>query len=153
MSRSDKFTLTQKKRIVYSDITTNFDRNPHTGFLSVVTNEESVAQMLKSLFLTNEGERFGNADFGGGIKGALFENMDGGKNELMKLEMNNLISTYLPMVAIVKIDIFSPYVRTQEGLAEPGENDGNNTLDIKITYRIDNIVDEQVLDLNIKRVR
>jgi len=139
MSRSDRFTLKQKQKIVYSDFTTNFDRNPHTGYLNIVTNENSVKQMLKSLFLTDEGERFGNADYGGGIKHALFENIDGGTGELLKFEMSNMINAYLPMVDIQEIQVITPT--------------DANVLDIRLVYRIENIIDVQTLDLNIKRVR
>ena len=73
MSRADKNTLEQKKREIYSDFLNNFDQNPFTGVLARVTNEESVAQSLKNITLTNRGERFYNSNKGSRIRSSLFE--------------------------------------------------------------------------------
>jgi phage baseplate assembly protein W len=73
MNRSDKFTIEQKKVEYYSDILTNFDKNPLTGYLARVTNEESIKQSLKSLILTQRTERPFQPWLGSRVYSLLFE--------------------------------------------------------------------------------
>ena len=56
MARADRLTIRQKKRKVYSDFFTNFNKNEFTGYLGTVENEEAVKQAFRNLMLTNHGE-------------------------------------------------------------------------------------------------
>lgn len=76
MSRADRFTLTSKQLIVYSDFTDNFDINPVTGLLARVTNEESIKQSLRNLVLTGLGERPYKPLVGSKLRASLFSLSD-----------------------------------------------------------------------------
>lgn len=74
--RADRFTPKNKQLTYYSDFSTNFDLNPVTGLLAVVTNEESVKQRLRNLILTNLTDRPYQPTVGSKIKASLFEPID-----------------------------------------------------------------------------
>jgi phage baseplate assembly protein W len=151
MSRSDKFTLTQKKQKLYSDFLTSFAYNKHTGYLGVVENEDSVSQSLKNYFLTNHGERFMNSNFGGNFPSMLFDNYDPGIADALKFQLTQDINQYEPRVNVIDINI-APAI--EEGKLVPSSQyfDGND-LSVSVTYTTKNLYGEQTLNLTIKRVR
>ena len=167
MARADKNTLTRKKVGIYTDFMMNFDKNPHTGFLGVVQNEDSVKQSLRQLFLTNKGERFFDSEKGGDIRDLLFENMDIGLSETFKIQLTGLIQEYEPRAQVNYIDISfdqgafettsndivgssGDRYRTTGGKAIPLDN---NTISVKVVFSVHNIQQEQELDISIRRVR
>lgn len=140
MARSDKITIEQKKVEYYSDFLNNFDKNPRTGFLARVTNEESVKQALKNLILTNRGERFQNPMFGSTVRASLFNPMDATTIIAIKESVTEAIN------------MFEPRVELRDVIVIPYEND--NHILIKIVFSIRNYISEDfTLDLIVSRVR
>jgi phage baseplate assembly protein W len=141
MSRADKNTLEQKKREIYSDFLINFDQNPFTGVLARVTNEESVAQSLKNITLTNRGERFYNSNKGSRIRSSLFELFDSGMFDAIKLDLQDMYSYYEPR-AIINDIIIQP------------ETLDLNSLNVAIIFSIINIPGQNFqVSLNVQRIR
>ena len=151
MARADKHSLTRKKVVIYTDFLMNFDKNPHTGFLGVMQNEDSVKQSLRQLFLTNKGERFFDAEKGGDLRDLLFENLDIGLTETFKIQLTGLVEQYEPRVAIKNIDI--SYDDVDQNSYRGGDGRDSHTVLIKLVFSVINIQQEQVLDLSIRRVR
>lgn len=141
MSKADRLTLEKKKKEIYSDFLTNFDKNPFTGYLGKVTNEESVKQSLKNLFLTNKGERFYDFQKGSRLRAALFENQNFGNFEAIKFDLIQLAKRYEPRAILNEVDI--------------SESDEDyNTIIVKIVFSIINIPNQTFnLELFIERVR
>jgi len=140
MSRADRFSLEAKKQIVYSDFLINFDKNPITGSLARVTNEESVRQSLKTLALTMFGERFYNTNKGSPIPGSMFELYDASTIELLRLQMRALYKNYEPRAVVHD-------VRLNEGL-------DSNGYDVTVIFSLINIPDEvYTVAFSINRVR
>jgi len=141
MSRADKNTLEQKKREIYSDFLNNFDQNPFTGVLARVTNEESVAQSLKNITLTNRGERFYNSNKGSRIRSSLFELFDSGMFDAIKIELQDTYRYYEPRAIINDIII------------QPDTLD-LNSLNVSIIFSIINIPGQNFqVSLNVQRIR
>lgn len=101
--RATKFTIETKKVEYYSDFPTNFDRNPLTGYLARVTNEESVKQSLRNLILTMWDERFYNAYVGSRLRRLLFEPMDAVTEEAIRMEILNTIKNDEPRVVVGEV--------------------------------------------------
>lgn len=140
MSRADRFSLEAKKQVVYSDFLINFDRNPITGSLARVTNEQAVSQSMKVLALTMLGERFYNTNKGSKIPGSMFEIYDATTVELIRLQLRELYAAYEPRATIHD-------VRLREDL-------DNNGYDITVVFSIINIPDEVYsVSFSISRVR
>jgi len=76
VAAADRFTIENAKVRTYSDFLTNFDKNPKTGFLAQVTNEEAVKQSIRNLVLTERTERFYRAATGCKIYSLLFDQID-----------------------------------------------------------------------------
>lgn len=139
MSRADIFTPTYKKEERYSDFHLSFAKNPITGNLSKVTNEESIKQALRSLILTNKGERFYISNLGSKLRAALFEPADPVTAEVIRMTIQQTIAMYEPRVNVLSVNV---YDRSEQ-----------NDYLVNIVFNLINIPDILQLDLFLKRVR
>ena len=141
MSRADKNTLEQKKREIYSDFLNNFDQNPFIGVLARVTNEESVAQSIKNLVLTNQGERFYNSSKGSRVRQSLFEMFNQMSADIVKQDLIDYLSFYEPRCIINDIIV-------------QGDTLDLNSFNIDIIFQIINIPGQNFqVSLNVQRIR
>lgn len=139
MARADIQTATYNPDERYSDFLINFDRNPITGNLAKVTNEESVKQAIKNLVLTNQGERFYNQTMGSKIRASLFDPADAITAEIMRTTLEQAIKYHEPRVNLLGIEIF--------------DDSDNNAYKVNIYFNLINIPDVIQLDLILKRAR
>ena len=140
MARADRQTVIQKKRVLYSDFLTNFDQNPHTGYLGVVTNEQAIKQSYKNLILTNKGERYGDSEKGSNIRAKLFDLHDTIATEALVLEIKSTLNAYEPRGEIINVEFIDSL--------------DANALDIRLVFRAINDQDQiYSLDLHVQRVR
>jgi len=91
VSAADRFVVERKKFKTWSDFLTDFDKNPQTGFLAMVTNEDSVKQSIHNLVLTQRTERFYRPGIGSKIFSLLFEPVD----EVTTMNIRNAINETL----------------------------------------------------------
>lgn len=103
MARSDKFTVNTNKVEYYSDFTTNFDKNPVTGFLARNINEEAIKSSLRNLVLTQRTERFYNANIGSKLYGLLFDPLDDITADLIATEIRTTIQNEEPRVILGEV--------------------------------------------------
>jgi len=153
MSRADKLTLRQKKRVVYTDFKTDFSRDEFSYRLNKVENEESVKQAFKNYILTNHGECFFDAEKGGNITSYLFENVTPDMAEGIKLDIQEGIRRYDPRIEIVDIKLPSVDASKNFDLKLFNEEVDENTLSIRIVFRVVNIPDILSVDIDVKRIR
>lgn len=140
MSKADRITIENKKIEFYSDFLNNFNKNPVTGYLSKVTNEEDIKQSIRNIIFTNKGERFYNPGFGSTVKHSLFNPLD----VVTLISVKNSITE--------SINNFEPRAILYDVIVTPDEN--NNNLFVKIIFGIRNFQNETFsLDLIIQRVR
>lgn len=143
MARSDKISPVRKQEF-YSDFLINFDKNPITGVLAKVTNEDSIKQSLKNLILTNRTERFYDPLIGSKIQSLLFEPLDLFTADVLKDEITTTIKNYEPRVTIHTIEV------TPADLFKATSENGYN---ISIVFSTINIPQETRLDFFLSRVR
>jgi phage baseplate assembly protein W len=103
MARSDKFTVNTNKVEYYSDFTTNFDKNPVTGFLARNINEEAIKSALRNLVLTQRTERFYNANIGSKLYALLFDPLDDITADLIAQEIRTTIKNDEPRVVLGEV--------------------------------------------------
>lgn len=139
MSLADKITIEQHKIERYSDFTNEFLKNPVTGYLAKVTNEESVKQSIKNLILTRKGERFYNSA-GSLVMDSLFNPMDTANILSIKYSITDTINNFEPRAELLDV-VVTPYEDT-------------NSVFIKIIFSIKN-TDNSVyaFDLIVSRTR
>jgi phage baseplate assembly protein W len=138
--RQNKFTVENKKLEYYSDFMMNLDKNPLTGFIARLTNEDSIKQSLKNLILTNRTERPFQPWIGSKIQSLLFEPDDPMTRMMLEEEIKTTIENCEPRVLLEAVNISS------------GQDD--NTYYIRIDFSIVNIPEETFnLDIILRRVR
>lgn len=139
MARADLYTQNYNSDERYSDFLMNLDKNPVTGNLAKLTNEESVKEAIKNLILTNKGERFYNQELGSKLKAALFEPADPMTAELIRTTIEQTIKYYEPRANLIGIEVF--------------DDADNNAYKVNIYFNLINIPDIIQLDVILKRAR
>lgn len=139
MSRSDRYTIKQAQPVLYSDFLINLDRNPVSGNIARVTNEESVKQSIRNLILTNKSERFYDMNLGSKVQTMLFDLAGDDTETSLEASIREVIQNYEPRAKIEKIQV--------DSLPD------NNTLLVTFIFSMVNIPQEISFNLILKRVR
>lgn len=92
--------MAEKPVIAYKDFNMNFTANPFSGDLSVLTNEKAVAQSLKNILLTEQGEIPFDPNFGSGIRTLLFEPVSEVVTITLKEKVLAAIKSYEPRISL-----------------------------------------------------
>lgn len=106
----------------FTDINTGFVRNPFTGDISDVKNENAIKQSLKNIMMTKKTEKLFDPAFGTNIWDSLFEPLDDLTADRIQQEVLNVVNQYETRISIVDVEV------------EPFEED--NCYHIFVTYRI-----------------
>jgi phage baseplate assembly protein W len=69
-------------------------------FLSNYTTAAATKNNLINFFLTNQGERYMNSSFGGGIKRFVFEQITTDNLDFLREDINDKIAIYFPNIII-----------------------------------------------------
>lgn len=139
MARADIYTPTYKQDERYSDFLLSFNKNPQTGNLGRVTNEQSIKQALRTLIMTSKGERFYDPNIGSKIKTSLFEPADAMTADVIRSSIFETITYNEPRVNVIDVTI--------------SDDIDNNRYVVNIVFNLINIPDVLQLDLLLKRVR
>lgn len=139
MARSNIYTPTFGQQERYSDFLLSFDKNPQTGNLGRVVNEQSIKQSLKTLILTDLGERFYAPTTGSKLKATLFDPVDPSTADLIRTTIIQCIQNNEPRVNLIEVVVAD-------------DPDGNRYV-VSIIFNLINIPDALQLDLLLKRAR
>ncbi len=93
----------------YKDLSLTFSRNPISGDLNVLKNENAIKRSLQNLFLYRKGEKPFSPDFGSGIPELLFEQFDFVTAGFIREEVLRLVSLYEPRINIVDLVVNLDY--------------------------------------------
>lgn len=125
--------------ILFSDLDLNFKPHPLNKDVTRKINNEAVKQSLKLLLLTMFYERPFHSDIGSPIKKLLFEPITPMFNVIVQKNIEQVIANFEPRVSLDKVDVeFS---------------EEQNTVNIKLYYRILNSSALQVFDIILERTR
>ena len=128
-----------RKARFYRDIDLAFAVNPFTKDVYVKTNEEAVRTAIKNLVLTQNYERPFHPEIGSPIYGLLFEPFTPLiKNTLEKL-ISQVITNYEPRATLLGVTV--------------DDNPDQNSLDVQIDFRINNIERPITVNVNLQRTR
>lgn len=139
MARSDIYTPTYKQQERYSDFLLSFDKNPQTGNLARVTNEQSIKQALRTLVLTNLGERFYAPFTGSKVRSSLFEPTNPVTADSIRTSIFQAIQNNEPRVNLIEVVV--------------ADDSDNNSYVVNIVFNLINIPEVLQLDLLLKRAR
>jgi phage baseplate assembly protein W len=139
MARSNIYTPTFEQQERYSDFLLSFDKNPQTGNLGRVTNEQSIKQALKTLILTDLGERFYSPFLGSKLKASLFDPVDPATADLIRTTIFQCVTNNEPRVNLLEVVV--------------ADDSNNNRYIVSLIFNLINIPDTLQLDLLLKRAR
>jgi len=123
----------------FTDFNNSFAVLPSTGDLAVKKDVESVKQSIKNLVLTDKGERLMQPDIGCKVRSLLFDNFSPQAKLVARQTITETIEQHEPRAELINIKI-SP-------------DPDNNYMFISILFNLINNQDQQVLDLEIERIR
>lgn len=99
-------------RPLYSDFATSFAEHPSRRDLTVVTNENSIKQAIRTLILTDPYERPFEPTKGCGVRGLLFEPVDSQTAAAIETSIRSTIENWEPRARL----------RTVRADARPDQN-------------------------------
>ncbi len=123
----------------FTDFNNSFTALPSTGDLALKKDVDSVKQSIKNLIFTDKGERLMQPDIGCKIRSLLFDNYTPQTSITARQIISETVEKYEPRAEIINIKI-SP-------------DPDNNYLFISVVFNLINNQDQQVLDLEIERIR
>jgi len=91
----------------FKDISFNFTKNPVTGDINVLKNEEAIKQSVKNLVLTKYRERLFNPNLGCNVTGYLFELSSPSDANSIISEIQTLLTNFEQRIEVKKIEVFS----------------------------------------------
>jgi len=114
-----------------------FQYDPSDGpYRTTKTIKETITQNLRTLFMTNPGERIMNIDFGIGIRQFLFENFTPELIDKLEERIRTQISRYIKGIVINSIKVVQ---LTQQP----------NSIDISLDYSIPGIASSILFQLGV----
>ena len=123
----------------FKDIDLDFTANPVTGDVVTVKDSVSIKRGIKTVLLTEEGERLMQPELGSGIRNMLFEQMTDLNAQRLETEIVSAIEAWEARAQIIAI------------VVTPEEE--YNRYRVAITFRIINELEEQELELFLQRER
>jgi phage baseplate assembly protein W len=141
-ARIDRITRTDKasdKKPYYSDFYTNFNAHPQNKRLVKYTNENSVKRSVRSLILTEPGERLFQPEIGCKIRRLLFENMSDITAIQLKNAIEETISLYEKRARVITVEVV------------PNEDLYN--YDVYIIFEVINSITPVALNITLDRAR
>lgn len=143
-TRADHYTEKGKAPEYYRDFLTDFSRNPVTGSLATVRNEQAIRQAIRNLVLTSPGERpKSSSKIGARIHKLLFEPLDSVTLDLLGQELMNTISKHEPRASVVDVRV--------QALSSP--NGDETVVAATIVFFIQNATAPSTITIDLKRIR
>lgn len=139
MSRADRQTETSVQQEFYSDFAIDFSKNPITGALARLTNEDSIKQSIKILVFSILGEWPHANQIGSKVSHQIFEMVDDISASVLQTTVNDVLRNLEP-----RIDALQVIVR--------GDPD-NHSYTLSILFSIKNTNISSSLTLILRRTR
>ena len=129
------------KNVVYRDVDLLFDKHPVTRKINTLTNNAAISRALKTLVLTDKGERPYQPFLGGNIRSRLFDLASNGLQieSDIQADIEDVIREYEPRAELIDVFVNS--------------NIDANSIDVTIKFRAVNQTDPEVVSFFITRVR
>ena len=123
----------------FSDLDIDYTANPVTGDVVKVKDANSVKRGIKNILLTENTERLFQPQIGSGLKNLLFEQMTDITTQLLEDEVRSAIDAWEERATVLSL-----VVTAEEEL---------NRYRVAVTFRTNNILEEQNLEVYLQRER
>ena len=123
----------------YKDLDLNFNLNPLSRDINVLTDREAVRRAVRNVVLYNFLEKPLKPVFGGDVIRRLFENMDPIALYSIKKQITESIEQYETRARVVAVTVVPDYDR--------------NSLEVDVAFTLQNSPEPIVLNITLERVR
>ncbi len=106
----------------YKDFNISFKSHPITNDLLVVKDDVAIKQSIRSLLLTQYGERLFNPEVGTKLKKILFDPLDYATAADVRNEIFRCLSLYEPRISVTSIEV------------EPNEDKNSYDVELEFEY-------------------
>lgn len=131
-------TINRKVRD-FTDFNLSFETNLFTKDILLKKDEDAVKASIKNLILTKNYERPFHPEIGSPVYGLLFENFDPIIKNTLEKVIEELITKFEPRAQILLVDVT--------------DNSDENSIDIQIDFKMQNIAKPITVLTTLKRVR
>lgn len=101
-------------------------------FYSTYTTKDAVRNNLINFFLTNKNERYLNPNFGGNLRGFIFEQITDSNLDSLKDDIQSQLNLFFPNVIIGSLDLF--------------KDPDYNTVTVSLKYNVlDTVISDEIL--------
>lgn len=139
MPRADRQTETSIQQEFYSDFSIDFSKNPITGALARLSNEDSVKQSIKILILSIVGEWPHANRLGSLVSNQIFELIDDISASVLESTIQDVLRKFEPRIATHKVLI--------------GSDPDNHQYNIQILFTLKNTNISSSVGMILKRTR
>ena len=130
--------ITIKNQRSFTDLDLNFNIHPTQKDINKFKNEMAVINSVKNLVMTNHYERPFRPNFGGNLRGQLFELDTVGAGRRIKNRLEKVLKVYEPRIFNIRVEVSDVQ---------------RNNLDVRVFYSIKNGLPGQQVDFTVSRVR
>lgn len=123
----------------YIDLDLSFTAKPTSGEIFKKTDAASVKQAVKTLVLTNRLEKPFLPEFGGDIRGQLFELADAGNDDIIRNDIISNIERYEPRAEVLDVVV--------------NQQPDRNSISVTIKFKVVNTSEEVELTTSLARLR
>lgn len=131
-------TINRKVRN-FTDFNLSFETNPFSKDILLKKNEDAVKASIKNLILTKNYERPFHPEIGSPVYALLFENFNPIMKNTLEKVIEELITKFEPRAQIISVDVT--------------DNSDENSIDVQIDFRMQNIAKPITVLTTLKRVR
>ena len=132
-------SISSSRERQYKDIDLTLAIKPTSGEVYKKSNGGAVKQAVKTLILTNLLEKPFRPDFGGNLRGQLFELADGGGSASLKRNIIDNIEIYEPRAEVLSVDV--------------NLQPDRNTLEVTLKFKVVNTEEETTFTTTLARLR
>jgi len=132
-------SVTTSRNKQYTDIDLTFQAKPSSGEIYKKTDAAAVKQAIKTLILSNTLEKPFRPNFGGNIRGQLFELADKGRDAIIRNRIIKSVQFYEPRAEVIDL-----VVNTQPD---------RNSLTVTLKFKVVNTEEEVEFSTTLSRLR
>jgi len=101
------------KPVLYADFRKDFMENPLTGDLVTRTNEDAIKEALKTLIMTDRGERLFQPSLGSDVRATLFDLNTPATAKILEEKIRETILNFEPRAELINIEPVTDYDSNQ----------------------------------------
>lgn len=135
----------------FSDLDLDFIPHPISGDIIPLTNSAAVKRSIRNIMFTGLNERLFNPEFGANLRQLLFEPINPGTKQTIILAIQNSIKVFEPRATL--IDLKVSVAETPEMGNRQAPSPEENSINVTMTFSIDNISDIVTYDMFLERLR